>query len=229
MHPGFFVTGTNTGVGKTLISCALLRAFSNTGKRVVGMKPVAAGCELRGNTPIQCNDVEMLLASSNVEAPLELVCPYSFTAPIAPHIAAAKSGIAIELPHIHAAFEQLRHVADIIVVEGVGGFRVPLNAAEDTADLAKLLGLPIILVVGMRLGCLNHALLTAHAITASGLPLVGWIANQVEPAMLYPAENIQALAERLPAPLLATVRHYTVPNAENIARLLPITNLLSTL
>lgn len=228
MFPGFFITGTDTGVGKTLISCALLRAFAHSGKHVVGMKPVAAGCELRDNS-IQCKDVEMLLASSNVEAPVELVCPYAFSPPIAPHIAATQSGITIELPHIRTAFEQLRHMADIIIVEGVGGFRVPLNAAEDTADLAKLFGLPIILVVGMRLGCLNHALLTAHAITASGLPLAGWIANQVDPTMLYPAENVQALAERLPAPLLATVEHYTVPNAESIARLLPATHLLSTL
>lgn len=228
MHPGFFITGTDTGVGKTLTACALLRAFAHTGKRVVGMKPVAAGCELNGN-PIQCKDVEMLLASSNVAAPLELVCPYAFPAPIAPHIAAAKSGITIELPHIRAAFEQLRHMADIIIVEGVGGFRVPLNTAEDTADLARLLGLPVILVVGMRLGCLNHALLTADTITASGLPLAGWVANQVDPTMLYPAENIQALAERLPAPLLATVENHTVPDAENIARLLPVTRLLSPL
>lgn len=228
MHPGFFITGTDTGVGKTLISCALLHAFSNAGKRTIGMKPVAAGCDLNGN-PIQCKDVEMLLASSNVKAPDELVCPYSFAAPIAPHIAAAKSGVTIELPHIHAAFEQLRNMADITIVEGVGGFRVPLNAAEDAADLAKLLGLPVILVVGMRLGCLNHALLTAQSITASGLSLAGWIANQVDPAMLYPAENIQALAERLPAPLLATVEYHTVPNPENIAHLLPVTRLLSAL
>lgn len=228
MHPGFFITGTDTGVGKTLISCALLRAFSNTGKRTVGMKPVAAGCDLRTD-PTQCEDVRQLRAAGNVAAPLELICPYAFTLPIAPHIAAAQSGITIELPHVRSAFEQLRHMADIVIVEGVGGFRVPLNAAEDTADLAKLLGLPIILVVGIRLGCLNHALLTAQNIAATGLSLAGWIANQVDPSMLYPAENIQALAERLPAPLLATVAHHTVPNTENIARLLPVTNLLSSL
>lgn len=228
MHPGFFITGTDTGVGKTLISCALLHAFSNAGKSTVGMKPVAAGCELSGKS-IQCKDVEMLIASSTVKAPLELVCPYSFTAPIAPHIAAAKSGITIELPHIRAAFEQLRNMADITIVEGVGGFRVPLNAAEDTADLAKLLDLPVILVVGMRLGCLNHALLTAQNITASGLSLAGWIANQVDPTMLYPAENIQSLAERLPAPLLATVTHHSAINAKSIAHQLPAAHLLSTL
>lgn len=228
MPPGFFITGTDTGVGKTLISCALLHAFSNAGKRAIGMKPIAAGCELRGN-PIQCKDVEMLLASSNVEAPLELVCPYSFAAPIAPHIAATKCGTTIKLPQIRVAFEQLRNMADITIVEGVGGFRVPLNAAEDTADLAKLLDLPVILVVGMRLGCLNHALLTAQNITASGLALTGWIANQVDPTMLYPAENIQSLAERLPAPLLATVEYRTAPNPENIAHQIPTSYLLSTL
>ena len=228
MHPGFFITGTDTSVGKTLISCALLRAFANSGKRVVGMKPVAAGCEQSSNR-IQCEDVENLRAAGNVDAPLELVCPYTFTLPIAPHIAAAKSGVAIELLHIRAAFERLRHMADIIIVEGVGGFRVPLNSTEDTGDLAKMLGLPIILVVGMRLGCLNHALLTAQNIAASGLPLAGWIANQTDPTMLYAVENIQALAERLPAPLLATVEHYAIPNTETIARLLPATQLLSSL
>lgn len=228
MHPGFFITGTDTGAGKTLISCALLRAFSHTGKRVAGMKPVAAGCGLN-NAPAQCEDVRLLRAAGNVEIPLDLVCPYSFAAPIAPHIAAAKSGIAIELPRIHTAFEQLRRMADIVIVEGIGGFRVPLNATEDTADLAKLLNLPVIMVVGMRLGCLNHALLTAQSITASGLPLAGWIANQVDQNTLYPTENIQALAERLPAPLLATVEYHIAPNAENIARLLPAANLLSSL
>ncbi len=228
MHPGFFITGTDTGVGKTLISCALLLALAKAGKRVIGMKPIAAGCELRSNA-IQCEDVESLRAASNVEARLELVCPYAFAPHIAPHLAAAHASITIELPRIQAAFEQLRHLADIIIVEGVGGFRVPLNTVEDTADLAKLLDLPVILVVGLRLGCLNHALLTAQSITAAGLPLAGWIANQVNPDMLFPAENIQALAERLPAPLLATVGYQATPKAENIAQLLPVNALLASL
>lgn len=223
---GYFVTGTDTGVGKTLISCALLHAFANAGKRVVGMKPVAAGCNLQDHH-IQCDDVEKLRAASNVEAPLELICPYAFTPPAAPHIVAAQSGIHIELPLIRSAFAQLHQMADIIVVEGVGGFRVPLNATEDTADLARLFGLPVILVVGLRLGCLNHALLTAHNITTSGLHLAGWIANHVDPNLLFPSENIQALTERLPAPLLATVEFHTAPDAENVSLLLPVDKLLA--
>ena len=199
---GFFITGTDTGVGKTLVTCALLRALAARGLRVVGMKPVAAGIE-QGRFP----DVERLIEAGNVAAAREWVNPYAFDPPIAPHIAAAHAGRRIEIAAIVAAFHKLAGMADRVVVEGAGGFRVPLNDREDFADLARALALPVVLVVGMRLGCLNHALLTAEAVRAAGLPLAGWVANHVDAAMLEPDANVQALEDRLGCPLLARVPH----------------------
>lgn len=201
---GYFITGTDTGVGKTRVACELLRGFAARGLRVVGMKPVAAGCE---KTPdgMSCEDVAQLIAAGTVEAAHAWVNPYAFLPPVAPHIAAAQVGVEIRLDSIAQAFEKLAEQADVVVVEGVGGFRVPLNGREDTADMAKMLGLPVILVVGMKLGCLNHALLTAQAIRATGLVLAGWVANEIDPAMPVFAANVAALAERIPAPLLGTL------------------------
>ena len=212
MSEGYFVTGTDTGVGKTLVSCALLHAFAARGKSVIGMKPVAAGCEptLRGLT---CEDVVKLMAASNLSAPHELVNPYAFQSPVAPHIAAAEAGVAIEIEPLLAACTALRALADVVVVEGVGGWRVPLNPREDTGDLAKRLGLPVILVVGMRLGCLSHALLTAQAIEATGLKLAGWVANRIDPLMPAFDDNLGALQTRLAAPLLGVVPHAAGPSA----------------
>ncbi len=221
----YFVVGTDTGVGKTLISAALLRAFALQGKKVVGMKPVAAGCEPAPDGP-RCGDVESLLAAGNVVAPRDLVNPYALTPPIAPHIAAQQAGAKIDLSRIAAAFEQLQQLADVVIVEGVGGFMVPLNARQDTADLARLLGLPVILVVGMRLGCISHALLTAEAISRRGLRLAGWVANQIDPAMPVFAENVQALEQRLKAPLLGVVPYSDAPCAESAARCLGLDLLL---
>lgn len=227
MTSGFFVTGTDTGVGKTLIACALLHALANSGKRTLAMKPVAAGCTRNGEQ-LTCDDVTKLCASSNLQAPYELVCPYAFEPAIAPHIAAEQAGTVVDLQRIHTAFKDLCSRADAIVVEGVGGFRVPLNATQDTMHLAQLLALPVVLVVGLRLGCLNHALLTAQAIEAAGLTLAGWVTNQVDPAMSYPTENINALAARLPAPLLATVGYSNLPDATTIAAQFRLENLAST-
>ena len=204
MNQSYFVTGTDTGVGKTLVSCALLHAFAARGLQVAGMKPVAAGCRREGASLIS-EDVELLQAAGNLRLPLGQVNPYAFEPPLAPHIAAAQAGVHIALSTIVAAFDALRSQADVIVVEGVGGFRVPLNAREDTADLAALLGLPVILVVGMRLGCLNHALLTAEAITQRGLTLAGWVANQIDPDMAALEENLITLKARLPAACLGIV------------------------
>ena len=221
---GFFVTGTDTGVGKTLIACALLHAFAATGRRVVGMKPVAAGVERSSGVPVNA-DVRMLRSSSNIEAAPALVNPYCFERPIAPHIAAEQAGITIDPVHIRRAYAQLVQVADVVIVEGAGGFCVPLNRHEDTAHLARYLGLPVIMVVGLRLGCLNHALLTAQAIRASGLRLAGWIANRIDPAMPVAAENTRALAERLAAPLLGTIDFTTAPDPARIAALLDLSTL----
>jgi dethiobiotin synthetase len=203
---GFFVTGTDTGVGKTLVACALLHAFAARGLRAIGMKPVAAGANLEGGVLLN-EDVAALVAASNVAAPRELQNPYCFAPPIAPHIAAAHAGVAIDIERVREAYARLEARADVVVVEGAGGFRVPLGNSVDTADLARLLGLPVVLVVGMRLGCLNHALLTADAIAAAGLPIAGWVANHIDPDMTHATENVQALEARLRAPLLSRI-HY---------------------
>ena len=200
MTSAFFVTGTDTGVGKTLFSAALLRRFRALGLRAAGMKPVAAGSTAGLN-----EDVEALIAASSPGIDRGLVCQYLLEPPIAPHIAASEAGITIDLAPIERAFGALRAQADVIVVEGVGGFRVPLNEREDAADLAKRLGAPVILVVGLRLGCLNHALLTQDAIAAAGLKLAGWVANRIDPGMARADENVRTLSARLRAPLLADV------------------------
>lgn len=216
MTRGFFVTGTDTGVGKSLVSAALLHGFAGLGNRVVGMKPVAAGAEQING--IWCNeDVLQLQTASNVQAEPRLVNPYLLRTPVAPHIAAEFQGVAIELPLIRAAYEQLAALADVVVVEGAGGFKVPLSSTRDSADLAVQLGLPIILVVGMRLGCINHALLTAEAIVARGLPLAGWVANRMQPEMAASDQNLTALTKRLSCPLLAELPYAVKPDAQEMA------------
>lgn len=199
---GFFVAGTDTGVGKTRVAAALLWALVRLGHRAVGMKPVAAGAELREGVWVN-EDVVQLRAAGNVEAPLEWVNPYLFREAIAPHIAAAHKGVAIELPRIRAAYDELARLADVVVVEGAGGLLVPVSDTRDMAELVVALGLPVVLVVGMRLGCLNHALLSSEALAARGLRLAGWVANRIDPAMAAYDENLSALARRLPAPMLA--------------------------
>ena len=214
----YFVTGTDTGVGKTLISCALLHAFAAQGKRVIGMKPVAAGWDESGLN----DDVKQLLVASTIAAPAELVNPYSFPQFIAPHIAARNAGVNIELEKISSAYQSLATQADVVIVEGVGGFRVPLNDTQDSADLARQLGLPVILVVGMRLGCLNHALLTARAIEDCGLKCAGWVANVIDAEMPVLTENIEALQQRITVPLLGVVPHQPHPDTHAAARHLNI-------
>ena len=186
MNSAYFLTGTDTEIGKTFITCALLHRARLDGLTAAGLKPIAAG---------------------NVELPRAIVNPYCFGPAIAPHIAAAEEGRCIDFGTIVAACDQARQRADLIIVEGVGGFCVPLSQSSSTADLTVALGLPVILVVGMRLGCINHALLTAEAIAARGLRLAGWVANCVDPAMPRRAENIAALEVRLGAPLLGAVPH----------------------
>ncbi|MEO8442666.1 MAG: dethiobiotin synthase [Betaproteobacteria bacterium] len=213
---GYFITGTDTGVGKTLVACALLHAFARAGRRVVGMKPVAAGASRSAEGLIN-DDVAQLRAASTVGCELERVNPYCFEPAIAPHIAAAQAGVTIDLNQIVRAHALLAVQADRVIVEGVGGFCVPLNRHEDSADLAQVLGLPVILVVGVRLGCLSHAVLTAQAVRARGLRLAGWIANRIHPAMPAARENIAALAERLAAPLLGVVEFMTAPDPRQAA------------
>lgn len=199
---GLFVTGTDTGVGKTLVVCTLLHTYAKNGYSTAGMKPVAAG----GGT--LNNDISQLRAASTVTAPIELTCPYPLDTAIAPHIAAKREGVHIELEKILHSYNRLQALADIVIVEGIGGFKVPLNDTEDSVDLAKRLKLPIILVVGMRLGCLNHALLTAEAIQKSGLRLAAWVANHIDPNMEALGENVAALKLRIPAPLLGALPYH---------------------
>lgn len=214
---GFFIAGTDTGVGKTLFSAALLHALGDLGLRTVGMKPVAAGAELRGGKWVN-EDVALLAAASSLEAPSELVNPYLFREPIAPHIAAEHKGVVIEIPRIAAALDALVGMAEVVVVEGVGGFRVPLGAGRDSADLAVRLDLPVILVVGMRLGCLNHALLSAEAIGARGLRLAGWVANRIDPGMAAYDENLTTLTRMLGMPPLAELPAMAAPDPRRAAR-----------
>lgn len=215
--PAWFVAGTDTEVGKTFSTCALLHALRARGIRAVGMKPVAAGTDTAGKN----EDVEQLTRASTVQAAPELINPYLFAPAIAPHIAAAEAGVTIDIGRIVDAFEALRKQAEAVLVEGVGGFRVPLGPRRDAADLARALGLPVILVVGMRLGCISHALLTEEAILARGLRLAGWIANRIDPNMARFAENLAALDERLAAPLLGVIPANTTPEAAARGLVLP--------
>ena len=211
MTRGYFITGTDTGVGKTLVACSLLRAFAGRGFRAVGMKPVASGAVPRAAGLVH-DDVERLVAAGNVAAPREWINPYCFAPPIAPHLAASAVGMRIDLDHIGRCFDSLAAAADVVVVEGVGGFRVPLGPGADTAQLAARLALPVVLVVGMRLGCLNHALLTADAIAGRGLALAGWVANHIDPGMAAADENVRALEALIAAPLLARIAFSATSN-----------------
>ena len=213
MSRAYFLTGTDTGVGKTLISAALLRAAAAQGLRALGMKPVAAG---------DAGDVDALIAAGSGVAPREAVNPYLLREPLSPHLAARRDGVAIDLEVIARRFGELRGQADFLIVEGAGGFRVPLSDTQDGTDLAARLGLPVILVVGLRLGCLNHALLTAEAIRARGLRLAGWVANQVDARMACVAENVETLRARLGAPLLGFVPYQAQPDPAQVASLLAL-------
>lgn len=208
----WFLTGTDTEIGKTFVTCALLHRARRDGLGALAMKPVAAGADLIDDHWIN-EDAARLRAAGSFDPGLDLLNPYCLKEPIAPHIAAAEEDVTIEPARIADALRQLRAQADIVVVEGVGGFRVPLGPQYDTAELARDLALPVILVVGMRLGCINHALLTAEAIAARGLTLAGWIANRIDPAMLRFDDNLAALTERLPAPLLGVVPHLAEASA----------------
>ena len=212
-----FVIGTDTGVGKSLVSAALLRGAAQAGLRAVGMKPVAAGIDPQPDGSLACGDVLTLQAAGNVAADPALVNPFCLPDPLSPHLAARRAGQRITLAPLVAAHRALCAQADRVIVEGAGGFLVPLDEGDDGeapgaplltgADLAQALGVPVVLVVGLRLGCLNHALLTAEAVRARGLTLAGWVANRIDPAMACADENLDFLRRHIPAPLLADVPH----------------------
>jgi dethiobiotin synthetase len=202
MKQAFFITGTDTDIGKTYVACKLINDYAAQGYKVVGMKPVAAGGDFVDGKWLN-DDVLKLEAASNVKAPRELTNPYSFKEAIAPHIAAENAGIEIKIEVIQQAFKVLADMADIVILEGAGGFLVPLNDKETMADLAIALNIPIILVVGMKLGCINHSLLTAEAIQARNLNLHGWIANKIRPDMPFCDENIAAITQKIRMPAMA--------------------------
>lgn len=213
---GYFVTGTDTGVGKTVVALGLMQQLQARGLNVAGMKPVASGCESTA-AGLRNADALQLLRQASVTLDYEQVNPYAFIPAIAPHIAAGQASARIGLDIIHSAYTRIAEQADCVVVEGVGGWEVPLNERETLADLACLLKLPVILVVGIRLGCLNHALLTAAAITRAGLPLAGWVANVLPPQPDCVDENINSLKSRISAPLLGVVPVLDEPGASEMA------------
>ncbi|WP_454828680.1 dethiobiotin synthase [Pseudoxanthomonas wuyuanensis] len=215
MH-SVFVTGTDTGVGKTLASTALLHALRARGLRAAGMKPVASGCE-RGGDGWRNEDALALLAASDPQPAYNDLNPYALPLPLAPEIAAREAGVSVELTVMTAAFDRLRARTDAVVVEGVGGWAAPLSATLDQADLVRQLRLPVVLVVGLRLGCLNHARLSARAIAADGCRLIGWIASEVDPQMQRRDENFGLLGARIDAPCWGRLPYCPAPDARALS------------
>lgn len=205
MKQSYFIIGTDTNVGKTYIASLLIQQFVAAGYQTVGMKPIASGCAFDAKGELINDDVQALNVASNVSAPLNLINPYHFSPAIAPHIAAELAGISMQIELIQQAYAQLTELADVVIVEGAGGFFVPINATQTLADVAVQLQIPIILVIGIKLGCINHALLTIEAIQARGLILAGWVANQIEPEMPMFEENLSSLTQRIAAPCLGVV------------------------
>jgi dethiobiotin synthetase len=220
VNRGWFVTGTDTGVGKTLVSLGLMQHLQDRGLRVAGMKPVASGC-MPAPEGLRNEDALRLQQQSSIALDYALINPYAFAPAIAPHLAAAQAGIRINMDAILSACARIAAGTDRLVVEGAGGWLVPLNETESLADLAGRLDLEVILVVGIRLGCLNHALLSVESIQRRGRKLAGWVANCLAPADAITSANIATLEARVAAPLLGIVPFQDVPDvkfvAENLA------------
>lgn len=199
MTGGVFITGTDTGVGKTRFTIALMRALKKSGIKVSGMKPIASGAH-KTNGILMNDDAERIRCNCSDSLPYELVNPVIFEPPVAPHIAASNAGMDIDLGRIVSGYEKLKARSEFVVVEGVGGWRVPVSDNALLTDLVQALDLPVILVVGLRLGCINHALLTAEAVTKDGLKLTGWVGNVIDKDYLYKQDTINTLKQRLIAP-----------------------------
>ena len=213
---GYFITGTDTGVGKTIVTLGLMRHLQVQGKTVVALKPVATGCE-RTAAGLRNDDALRLQAQASFSLDYRQVNPYAFEPPIAPHIAAGLAGVRIEFDRIRSTLGTLSEQADCVLVEGIGGWQVPVNGRQTMADLARVLALPVILVAGIRLGCLNHALLSAAAIEASGLRLAGWVANCIPPPADFAEDNINSLKSMISAPLLGVVPMLSEVNVGRVA------------
>lgn len=215
--PALFVSGTDTGVGKTYASLALMAHARMAGLSVVGLKPVASGC-LPGPRGPASEDACKLMAQASIRLPYQTVNPWAFEAPIAPHLAASALGTRIEIAVVKESLARARSVADLVVVEGIGGWLVPLTETTTVADMVCELRLPVVLVIGMRLGCLSHALLTTESIAAHGVDLLGWIANELDPAMLALDQNVDALRQRIHAPMLGRLPYATGASPDDVAR-----------
>ena len=206
MSNAYFVAGTDTGVGKTWVSCRLLEAAGQLGKAALGLKPVAAGAELEFEGSMENEDAVALKKASTISIGIRELNPVCLPAPLSPHIAAKWAGAKLDVTYVKNALAPgLSKSADLCLIEGAGGWRVPINDTETMADLAVALKLPVILVIGLRLGCLNHALLTAEAIKRDGLKLFGWVANELSINMTAVEENVATLKRQMPAPMLARV------------------------
>ncbi len=213
MHTGYFITGTDTGVGKTLVSCLLLQALNQRGLQTTAMKPVASGSHLttRGR---RNDDAEQLQQAASVYLDYDLINPYALTAPIAPHLAADIENTKIDVAHILGIYQRITNCCQVTIIEGVGGWSVPLDSSQSMADLAAGFNLPVIMVVGIRLGCINHGLLTAQAIQQAhhNINLAGWVANITNPETHAIDNVINSLKERINAPLIGTIPY--LENAE---------------
>lgn len=211
MTRAVFIAGTDTGIGKTHAACSLIHALRANGQRVCGMKPVASGC-IETAQGLRNDDALALQAASSEPVPgHDEINPIALREPLSPHLAAAHAGVTIALPVLHSAFRALGARYDTVVVEGVGGWRVPLAPGLLASQLPRAWALPVVLVVGLRLGCLNHAILTAEAIVADGCRLIGWIGNCIDPDMAAVGENIDTLHALLPAPCLGILPHGLAP------------------
>ena len=218
---GVYVTGTDTGVGKTVASCALLRAFVAANRPAVGMKPVASGCEGAAGQ-WRNEDALALLEASAVRMDYRDHNPYALPAATAPQLAAREAGIAVQLPPMVEAYARLLQAAEVVVVEGVGGWMAPLADGFEQAELVQALALPVVLVVGLRLGCLSHARLSARAIEADGCRLAGWIGSAVDPEFDRRDDYLQLLRDALPAPCLGVLPHAPQASADAMAKHLHI-------
>lgn len=216
MIKGYFITGTDTGCGKTEITLGLMQLLQGQGKIVLGMKPVASGAASTAEG-LRNEDAIRIQAQGSTQAPYSTLNPYIYEPPIAPHLAAAQAGDEIDLNVISSHCMSLATQADYVIVEGVGGWRVPFNKEQSATDLVQMLNLSVILVVGLKLGCINHALLSAESILTNGARLAGWVANEVEPNMQCRSENIATLQAAISAPCLGTVPYMTHPSTEVIA------------
>jgi dethiobiotin synthetase len=220
MNSSWFITGTDTEVGKTWCTLAIIQQLKNQGLRVAGMKPIATGCRV-SHAGLRNSDAEQLLQLTELQVPYTWINPYPFEPPIAPHLAAQRVGQHIEIETILNRYAQLATLVDVIVVEGIGGWRVPINAQQSLREVVLALNLPVIVVVGLRLGCINHALLTVETIARDGCQLAGWIANPLQ-AEFEVQGCIETLQERLAIPLLAQMPYLTAFNLTSLANALKV-------